>query len=286
MPEAHCPATKAESCPTPAKLLKRYQRRARKELGQNFLARPSLALQIVKRAQLPAYGPVVELGVGLGTLTWALAQVYPRVIGFELDKGLLEILRQEDFLPRHVELRQEDILKLDYATLARELEGPLVLFGNLPYYLSSRLLFRLVQERKHIQTAVFMFQKEVAERLIASPGHKTYGPLSVLLALTARLKWILTLSPAQFYPPPEVSSAVLKISFTPETLPQEEMLFRVVKAAFAQRRKTLARNLTALGLKLKEAKALVEDLGYPARIRAEELPAEAFLALTQALKGA
>lgn len=283
MPEASSPATKSLECPTPASLLRRYGLRAQKNLGQNFLQSPALAAEIVRRAAVPPKTTVVELGVGLGTLTYALAKTFERVIGFEIDEKLLAILQKEDFLPKNVELRRGDILRLDYRALAQELGAPLILFGNLPYYLSSRLLFRLLEEREALSLAVFMFQKEVAERLTAAPGSKTYGPLSVLLCLLAEVKWLLTLSPAQFYPRPEVASAVLKIRFHREPVPAEGILFQLVKTAFAKRRKTLARNLTALGLSLGEGKDLLRSLGFPEDLRAEGLPPGGFLRLAEIL---
>ncbi len=285
MRENSSPATYKTKCPSPTSLLRRYSYQARKSLGQNFLVHPSLALEIVKKAAIPPEGPVIELGVGLGTLTWALAQTYPRVIGYELDQQLLAILKKEKFLPPHVELRQGDILKLDYQSLAKEFKGPLVLFGNLPYYLSSRLLFRLIRERKVLKSATFMFQKEVGERLIASQGGKKYGPLGVLLKLTSRLTPLLTLSPAQFYPRPEVASMVLKIEFYREDIAEEALVFEVVKKAFTQRRKTLARNLIPLGgLKLEQAKEILQGLGYPEKVRAEDLAPEEFVRLALKLK--
>jgi 16S rRNA (adenine1518-N6/adenine1519-N6)-dimethyltransferase len=144
-------------------------------LGQNFLQSPALAAEIIRRAKVTPSATVVELGVGLGTLTCALARAFKRVIGFEIDERLLEILEKEKFLPENVELRKGDILRLDYRALARELGEPLTLFGNLPYYLSSRLVFRLLEERAALSLAVFMFQKEVAEPLPRALGAKLTG---------------------------------------------------------------------------------------------------------------
>ena len=277
-PEASSPDTSPEF-PGPARLLRRYGLRAKKSLGQNFLVDLNLARKIVSLADLPPEGVVVELGVGLGTLTLALAEKARRVIGYELDETLLEILKNEGFLPENVELRHGDILSLDYRALAQELGQRLLLFGNLPYYLSSRLLYKLFEEREAVEQAVFMFQKEVAERLTASPGSKTYGPLSVLLSLAADVDWLLTLSPAHFHPRPEVSSAVLKIRFHPEPLPHEETLKRLLKAAFANRRKKLAKNLQALGLSKKEAEEMLAEVGLKPEVRAEEVPPKTFLEL-------
>ena len=280
------PEAKSQSIPSdfphPARVLRRYGLRAKKGLGQNFLVNLDLARRIVDLAALPQGAKVVELGVGLGILTKALAERAARVIGYEIDQDLLQILREEG-LPPGVELRQGDILALDYHALAQELGERLILFGNLPYYLSSRLLYKLFEERQAINWAVFMFQKEVADRLLAGPGSKDYGPLSILLKLRARLTRLLVLSPAHFYPRPEVSSAVLKIEFDPSPLPQEEGLKHLLKVAFASRRKKFVRNLVNAGWPKKEVEDALQELGLSKEVRAEEIPPENFLKLTQRL---
>ncbi len=282
MPEALSRDTGVDF-PGPVRLLKQYGLRAKKSLGQNFLVDLNLARKIVSLANLSPEATVVELGVGLGTLTLALAERVHRVIGYELDERLLSILHQESFLPQNVELRRGDILQLDYRALHQELGTRLILFGNLPYYLSSRLLYRLFEERAWVARGVFMFQKEVAERLVAPPGCKSYGPLTVLLALAAEIKWLLTLPPTPFYPRPEVSSAVLDIRFRAEPLPQEEVLKCLLKVAFSTRRKKLSRNLTALGLSKEEAERLLLESGLKPEVRAEEVAPEIFLELAACL---
>ena len=279
MPEAPSNA----SPPRPPSLLKKHGLFAKKKLGQNFLVDLGLARRIVALAGLPEGETVVELGVGLGTLTLALAERASRVIGYEIDEELINILREEKLLPENVALRQGDILRLDYRKLSRELGRPLILFGNLPYYLSSRLLYRLLEEREALDFAVFMFQKEVVDRLLAEPGSREYGQLSVYLRLTCRAQRLLTLSPGNFYPPPEVKSSVIKIEVIRKELPHEETLKRLLKTAFSARRKKLAKNLTALGLSQKEAEGLLEKIGLSPNIRAEEVAPEKFLALAELL---
>ncbi|OAG28558.1 16S rRNA (adenine(1518)-N(6)/adenine(1519)-N(6))-dimethyltransferase RsmA [Thermodesulfatator autotrophicus] len=269
--------------PSARELLRRYDLKAKKSLGQNFLADPRIAQKIVALSGLPEEKIVVELGVGLGTLTYALAQKAQKVIGFELDQNLIEILEKESFLTPTVEIRHGDILKLDYHALSEEIGQKLILFGNLPYYLSSRLLWELIQSRKNIDFCVFMFQKEVAERLLARPGHKNYGPLSILLALTAETEKLMDLSPGCFYPPPEVRSSLIKIKFLNDSLPNEKKLLQVLKASFANRRKKLATNLRALDLSKDEARNLLEEIDISPDARAEELPPEKFLALAEKL---
>ncbi len=283
MQEVSSHVTKVTKFPTPKSLIKKYGLKPRKSLGQNFLCSISLAERIVELAELPQDSTIVELGIGLGTLTFALTKKAKKVIGFELDKRLLEILQAEAFLPENVELRHGDILHLDYQGLYHEISTPLILFGNLPYYLSSRLVYKLLEQRKILDFAVFMFQKEVCLRFTAKPGSKDYGQLSVLLGLMSEVTWLITLSPAHFYPKPEVDSAVLKIKFKRERLAYEDVLFQVVKASFSNRRKKLARNLTSLGLSFNEAKDVLKEVGLSPDIRAEAVPKEAFLALTETI---
>ncbi|RUM89703.1 MAG: ribosomal RNA small subunit methyltransferase A [Thermodesulfatator sp.] len=278
MPEA---PFRTSPYPAPKEILTSLGLSARKSLGQHFLRHAETALRIVEKAGLPGEGPVVELGAGLGLLTWALAKHFPRVIAYELDERLLKILPRLYPWPEGVEFRQGDILRLDYAALSRELAGPLRIFGNLPYYLSSRLLFRLYQEASLFRVCVFMFQKEVADRLLAPPGSRSYGILSVLTALLTQAEKLLVLPPAEFFPVPEVASAVVKLTFKERRVPPE--LFRLLKGAFRHRRKKLCRNLQEL-YPLRAVKRALGELGLPEHIRAEAVAPETFLKLALRLE--
>ncbi|WP_168718941.1 16S rRNA (adenine(1518)-N(6)/adenine(1519)-N(6))-dimethyltransferase RsmA [Thermosulfurimonas marina] len=278
MPEV---SFRALSYPSPREILSAFGLSARKSLGQHFLRRPETALRLVEAAGVSGERPVVELGAGLGLLTWALARRFPRVIAYELDERLLALLPRVYPWPEGVEFRKGDILRLDYAALFRELSGPLRLFGNLPYYLSSRLLFRLYQEAPLFEVCVFMFQKEVVDRLLAPPGGRTYGILSVLTALLTRAERLLVLPPAEFYPPPEVSSAVVKLEFLGKEVPSG--LFRLLKAAFGRRRKKLLRNLETLYPRERIIRAF-EELGLSEKVRAEAVAPEIFLELALRLE--
>ncbi len=280
MPEAVSQSTLPRP-PGPKELLRRHGLRARKSLGQHFLARLEIAQRIVELADLPRKETVVELGAGLGLLTFALAQYFPRVIAYELDEKLLEILRQETFLPPSVDLRPGDILRLDYRALREEIGTSLILFGNLPYYLSSRLLFRLYQEYRLFKACVFMFQREVAERLLAPPGSRTYGLLSVLTALLTEARRLFVLSPGHFYPPPEVSSAVVKLVFREVQVPDN--LFRVLKVAFSRRRKKLLRNLATVWPESR-LREIFRELSLSEDLRAEALAPEKYLNLALRLQ--
>ena len=281
MPEASFLDIRAKP-PGPKELLARHDLRPRKSLGQHFLARYEVAERIVELSGVDKEATVVELGAGLGILTHALAQRVRRVIAYEIDPQLMAILEREAFLPSNVEVRRGDILKLDYPELSREVGQRLVLFGNLPYYLSSRLLFELYERREAIALCVFMFQKEVVDRLLSPPGTKLYGILSVLTALLTEAKRLMNLSPAQFYPPPEVASAVIKLRFRDVDCPFD--LFRLIKTAFSRRRKKLIRNLSLLKIEPDLLEGIFRELDIPLDIRAEALPPEKYLLLARRLE--
>ena len=225
--------------------------RPKRSFGQNFLVHTPTVNTIASFVQVPEARAVVELGVGRGALTRALAdRVGPdgRVIGFELDRELVNWLRQEDVLPPNVELRFGDMLDISFTQLADELDGPLVIAGNLPYNISSQVVMKLVDEKDVLRQAVLMFQKEVAERLVAGPGSRKYGILSVLAGQCLDMKKLMDVPPGLFSPRPKVVSSVVEIKpAAAETDVGNRAVFRrVVKQAFAKRRKTVRNALLEL----------------------------------------
>ena len=277
---------------SPATLLKAWNIRARKALGQNFLIHPAIALQIVSQAQIKSDEVVLEIGAGLGVVTVAAASCARKVIAVEIDRQLIPLLRSELLLhgAESVEIREQDILSMDLEQLATEEKYPLVVLGNLPYYISSQVMVKLIKARLSIDRAVLMFQKELAERLCARPGSRAYGRLSVLLQYCADLKRLNDVKAAHFFPKPKVDSAVVRIDFKRAIDPavDDELLFqRVIQAAFGQRRKTL-RNALASGLLPLDTQAsekLLQQTGIDSRRRAETLSVNEYVALTNRLAG-
>ena len=264
-----------------------------KKLGQNFLVHKQTAAAIVRRAGVGSDETVVELGVGLGSLTVPLAEQVARVIGLELDSGIIKWQRETGNLPDNVELIHQDLLKADFADLAGRCGGRLKIMANLPYSISNPLLFKLLDNRAVMGWAVLMLQKEVAERLTAPVGTKEYGVLSVLLGACASVETLLRVGPEQFHPRPKVDSRVVRIVFHPvpervATLPPHESrwLALVVKGAFQQRRKTLLNALAAaaasLGCDKPTVARVLEAAGIDARLRAERLAVEDFVCLANA----
>ena len=261
-----------------------------KKLGQNFLIHKQTPIMIVERAGARADDTVVELGVGLGSLTVPLAARVKKVIGIELDSGIIKWQRESGNLPENVELIHQDLLKADFAELAGRCGGKLKIMANLPYSISNPLLFKLIDNQPAMGWAVLMLQKEVADRLTAQVGTKEYGILSVLLGACASVETLLTVGPEQFHPRPKVDSRVVKIVFDPvpdrvQALPAHDsaLLRQLVKGAFQQRRKTLLNSLSAVALP-ECGKTMVAEFLAKAEIdpktRAERLSVEDFVRLT------
>jgi 16S rRNA (adenine1518-N6/adenine1519-N6)-dimethyltransferase len=261
-----------------------------KQLGQNFLVHRQTAENIVRLAGADPEDTVVELGVGFGALTLPLAAKVRRVIGLELDAGIVRFHREEKILPENVELHHEDLLKADFRKLASESGGGLKIMANLPYSVSNPLLFKLIDNQEVMAWAVLMLQKEVADRLTASVGSKEYGILTVLLGSCSSVTPLLRLGPEQFHPRPKVDSVVVRLGFDPpperkRLLPayDSRLLQKVVKAAFQQRRKTLINGLASVWPEIGKEKwrqLLVAAEVQPA-IRAERLHLEDFVRLTK-----
>ena len=261
-------------------LITEYSLTPNKALGQNFLTDESAIGRIVAAAAEPGL-PLIEIGPGLGALTFPLAETGLPLAAVELDSVLAGILSKE--LPANARVFNADFLKCDLEAIHASLDGgELTAVGNLPYYVTSDIVNRLVTCRLPIRRMVLMMQKEAAERFTAEPGEKNYVPLTVLSRLKYEIKPLIELSPASYWPQPEVSSAVLVFESRGAELP--ESLPKVVKAAFAMRRKTLANNLCALGYKQAEATELIEELGLPPSVRAEALTPAQLLGLCREIE--
>ena len=269
----------------PAKILKENKRFAEKKLGQNFLVDPSSARMIVQAAGIEPDDTVLEIGAGLGALTIEAARKAKNVIAVEKDKSLVPILEKELKMANaaNVEVVSADILTLDIEKLAGSKE--LVIMGNLPYNISSQVLFRLVENRRSVKRAVLMFQKELAERITARPGDTDYSRLSAVMNYCSKAEKTADLKPDLFFPKPEVSSRVVCLSFLPPTLDREKeaLLFRIIKAAFSKRRKTLRNAFagTELHINKKQAEKWLADSGISPERRAQTLTTEEFIALLQ-----
>ena len=268
----------------PGVLLKSSSLFAKKELGQNFLADPQAAAMIVNRAGITKQDTVLEIGPGLGALTVHIAKQAARVYAVEKDTRLIPLITGElgQAGADNVTLINDDIFKVDIEALAGE--GKLLVVGNLPYNISSQVLFRLVENRNVVSRAVLMFQKELAQRIVAPPGGRDYGRLSVVMQYCSRVSTVADIGGQLFFPKPEVESRVVaveffeNIQFPPD---QEAYLFRVIKAAFSKRRKTLRNSLAGaeLSINTTQAAQALESAGIDPTRRAETLTVDEFIAL-------
>jgi 16S rRNA (adenine1518-N6/adenine1519-N6)-dimethyltransferase len=265
-------------------LLARHGLAARRSLGQNFLVDPARAERLVTRAGVEPGDAVLEIGTGLGILTRALAGRGARVTTIELDTGLVAALRAESLLPEGVRLVPGDALELDLEALLAELPAPRRVVANLPYSVAAPLLRRLLDLRGWLVDWSVMLQSDVAARLLAAPGSRDYGSLTVLHRLVVELKRSDELAPGCFHPAPKVQSTFLRMRpLDPSPLRPGE-LARVeafVRAAFATRRKTLTNALRSAGVA--DAAARLARAGLDPRVRAEALAPEVFARLAREL---
>jgi 16S rRNA (adenine1518-N6/adenine1519-N6)-dimethyltransferase len=257
-------------------------RRSKPKLGQNFLISPTVPLAIVEALGDLSRADVLEIGPGRGALTQFLAGRARQFIAVELDPLLAEKLRQSG-----LEVICQDILTLDLTQLATERGIRLQVIGNLPYYISSPILMQLFAHSTVIDRAVLMLQREVAERVAAKPGSRDYGLLSAITQMYARVEPLFILPPEAFDPPPEVHSAVFRLTMHSrfEELKVERTGFeRFLRQIFAQKRKTLANNLRAAGYNAAPIASALKNCGVEAQIRAEALTLELTACLFRALQ--
>jgi 16S rRNA (adenine1518-N6/adenine1519-N6)-dimethyltransferase len=262
------------------KMLARYDIHPRKRLGQSFLEDMNIIRRIVALAEPAGNETVVEIGAGLGFMTEELAKKAGRVIALEVDPRLTAVLRERFIGQDRVEVLQADVLKFDFSSPCSGERIKVV--GNIPYHISSPILFRLLDFRRSISSMIMMFQKELADRIAAPPGTKNYGIPSVMVARYTRATSELTVPPTCFYPVPDVVSSVLRIVVREESdLPDEALFAKIVRAAFAQRRKTLWNNLRQIGLSDERVDMLFTRSGIDRNRRAETLSVEEFALLTK-----
>jgi 16S rRNA (adenine1518-N6/adenine1519-N6)-dimethyltransferase len=259
----------------PAELLRKHGLRPKKEWGQNFLGDERLLDELARLAQLKPEDTVVELGAGLGHFTRALKATGAKVIAVERDRELAPVLREE---LSGVEIVEADAKSFDLRPIAARAGKRIVLCGNLPYHLSSPILFHLLDQREAVKRAVLLLQREVAERVAAPPGGRDYGLLSVLAQHLADARIGLEVPRHAFTPPPEVESSalVLEMLDSPRAPVRDEQRFRaLVKAAFGMRRKTLWNALKPL----EGAREALQKSGIDPQRRAETLSVEEFAAI-------
>lgn len=275
-------------------IVKKYGFEFKKSLGQNFLIDQNILHKIVSAAELDSTKGALEIGPGIGALTQHLAQAAGKVTAVEIDNRLIPILRDTLADEDNVEVIHADVLKLDlqqlFAERFNDVSGVSVV-ANLPYYVTTPILMKLLEERLPLENIVVMIQKEVADRMAAKPGGKDYGSLSVAVQYYCVPSIVCIVPHTVFIPQPNVDSAVIKLSLRDKPAvetPDEAHFFRVVQSSFAQRRKTLMNNLSSwLGKDQRETlTTLLEQIGIDPGRRGETLSLEEFAKLSTTLHGA
>jgi len=273
---------------SPLKILKRHRIRPVKRLGQSFLVDNNITSRIVGASKIGGDDTVVEIGAGLGAMTSMIAERAKKVIALEIDPKLVNVLNEELKEISNIEIIHTDVLRYDFSSPIRG-EGRIKVIGNIPYNVSSQILFRLIEFRDHISSATLMFQKEVADRITAPPGTKEYGILSVIISMYAVLSRVMTVPASCFYPKPKVASAVLKMDMRERPLyPLEnhDIFIETVKTAFSKRRKTLANNLKGMDAVCSgdmDVSSLLDEAGIDGRRRGETLTVEEFGRLAETI---
>lgn len=270
-------------------ILKKYNIKANKSLGQNFLISQSVVETIISSAQIGENDLVIEIGPGLGTLTEFLLQKAKKVICIELDKNMVKILNERFFLYKNLEIINEDVLKLDLAKIIKDEKEKnniknVKVVANLPYYITTPIVMKLLEEKLDIESITIMIQKEVADRLIENPGGKNSGAITYTVNYYAEPEGIIEVPNNSFIPEPEVTSKVLKLSIRKEPkvdVKNPEIMFKIIKSAFLQRRKTLLNALVNNKIfnSKEECIKVLQKLNFDVNVRGEKLTLEDYAKL-------
>ena len=271
-------------------IINKYSFAFQKKFGQNFLIDSNVLESIIRGAEITKDDFVLEIGPGIGTMTQYLCEAARQVVAVEIDKMLIPIL--EDTLSEYdnVEVINQDVLKVDIKSLAEEKNNgkPIKVVANLPYYITTPIIMGLFESGVPIDSITIMVQKEVADRMQTGPGSKDYGALSLAVQFYATAKAILNVSATCFMPRPNVDSAVIKLTRHKEptvNVADEKLMFKIIRASFNQRRKTLVnglKNSPELSFSKEQIVKAIEKIGKPETIRGEALTLEEFAELANA----
>ncbi len=260
-----------------------------KALGQNFLVNPSVCPRMAENCGADEETGVIEVGPGIGVLTNELAKVAKKVVAIELDKRLLPVLKETLADHDNVKVINEDVLKVDLHKLITE-EFPnmnVVVCANLPYYITSPVIMKLLEEKLPISALTVMVQKEAGQRICAEVGSRQSGAVTVAVNYYSKPSLLFNVSAGSFMPAPKVDSCVIRLDVSSEptvSVIDDKSFFRVVKGAFAQRRKTLSNSMSSsMGIDKQTVKAILEKAGIPENARAEQLKMEQIAKIADAL---
>ena len=269
-------------------ILQKYHFNFQKKFGQNFLINTGVLEDIIDAAEVTDEDMVLEIGPGIGTMTQYLCENARQVIAVEIDTNLIPILKDTLSAYDNVRIINDDILKVDINELAREYNNgrPIKVVANLPYYITTPIIMGLFESHVPIESITVMVQKEVADRMQAAPGTKDYGALSLAVQYYSKPQIVVNVPPSCFMPQPKVGSTVISLRRHQQPVVQvedEKLMFKVIRASFNQRRKTLANGLNNYGginLTKGQIQQSIEELGVPVNIRGEALSLEQFACLS------
>lgn len=271
-------------------IMNKYNIKANKSLGQNFLIGEQVVKQIIESGDITKKDLVIEIGPGLGTLTKELLEKAGKVICIELDEKMVKIIKDRFSLYENFEVIQQDVLKVDLKQLIKSEKGAgtieyVKVVANLPYYITTPIIMKLLEEKLQLDTITVMIQKEVAKRLVAIPGEKETGAITYTVNYYAEGEEVLEVPNTAFIPEPEVTSEVIKLKIrkeNPVQVKDEKLMFEIIKKAFMQRRKTLINALTnnKVFKDKEEGKKILGELNLSENVRPEKLTLQDFADIT------
>ena len=272
-------------------LCQRYGFALQKSYGQNFIVNSGICPKIAEHAEVDENCGVIEIGTGIGVLTKELALRAKKVVAIEIDTKLLPLLEETlaDF--DNIKIINKDVLEVDLNALIKEEFGdmPVMVCANLPYYITSPIIMKLLEDRLPIENITVMVQKEAAQRICAKEGSRDAGAISLAVNYYAVPTVCFNVSPGSFFPPPKVTSSVIRLDVNkdPKVQPKSEKnMFRLIRAAFTQRRKTFVNSTSAtLGISKSAIEAALEQIGEKPMVRPEQMTLEQFCALSDILLG-
>lgn len=273
-------------------VLQKYHFNFQKKYGQNFLIDPHVLDKIIGESGIEKEDMILEIGPGIGTMTQYLAEAAREVVAIEIDKNLIPILEDTLSEYKNVTVINQDVLKVDLRKLVMEKNQgrPIKVVANLPYYITTPIVMELLESKLPIESITIMVQKEVAERMQQTPGSKEYGALSLAVQYYAKPEIVANVPPNCFMPRPKVGSAVIRLTLHQNPVIEvedEEFMFRLIRASFNQRRKTLINgigNAPNVNVGKEEVKAALEEMGLSENIRGEMLSLEEFARLSNLLR--
>lgn len=253
-------------------LLNQYGLKANKRLGQNFLISEDVLNEIIEKSNITQDDVVVEIGPGLGTLTKVLSKSAKKVIAIELDDNMVNVLKNR-FLEKNIEIIHDDVLKVDLNKIINE-NGKIKVVANLPYYITTPIIMKLLESKYDIESITVMVQKEVGRRICAEPGGKEYGAITLAVNYYCEPNIIIDVPKNNFLPAPEVDSCVIKLDVRktpPVELKDEKQFFDIIRDGFNQRRKTISNSLASGNISKEKIHEVLSKLNIDEKLRAEDL---------------